>query len=108
MSEIGENTCIQFRDRAEESNMHSSWLDIKNKWSGGNSEAYCYVHDVGRVEGPNPVVLDRGIPGRGCINRRTITHELLHKLGLHHEQNRYDRDYFVIVQNQYIEICEKI
>ena len=33
--------------------------------------------------------------GRGCWRRGTIMHEFLHSLGIHHTQNRWDRDRYV-------------
>ena len=33
--------------------------------------------------------------GNGCFDSSTIEHEFLHALGVHHEQNRPDRDQFV-------------
>jgi len=35
--------------------------------------------------------------GRGCWGRGTIMHEFLHSLGIHHTQNRWDRDKYVQV-----------
>jgi len=35
--------------------------------------------------------------GRGCWGRGTIMHEFLHSLGIHHTQNRWDRDKYVHV-----------
>lgn len=36
-------------------------------------------------------------PGHGCWRDDSIQHEVLHVLGIHHEQVRYDRDDFVQV-----------
>ena len=38
----------------------------------------------------------------GCANRRTIKHELMHRLGFIHEQSRPDRDEFVHVVEENI------
>jgi len=45
---------------------------------------------VGRIGGHQPLSL-----GDRCIERGTITHELLHALGLYHEHQRSDRDNYV-------------
>jgi len=41
--------------------------------------------------------------GNGCLDKYTIQHELLHALGLHHEQSRYDRDDYVQIMWDNIE-----
>jgi len=33
--------------------------------------------------------------GEGCETTKTVVHELLHLLGMFHEQTRYDRDLYV-------------
>merc|ERR1712055_1283525 len=37
--------------------------------------------------------------GRGCWGRGTIMHEFLHSLGIHHTQNRWDRDKYIQVND---------
>ena len=45
---------------------------------------------VGRQGGKQDLNLSRG-----CENYLTVTHEILHAAGVHHEQSRPDRDEFV-------------
>jgi len=59
---------------------------------------YSYVGCVGSQGGKNGQIINLQSPG--CINRRVVTHEVLHTLGFSHEQNRHDRsDYVDIVEN---------
>lgn len=51
----------------------------------------CYS-PVGRTGGSQEVAL-----GDACLNHGTIQHEILHALGLWHEQSRSDRDDFIQV-----------
>ena len=45
--------------------------------------------------------------GNGCIYTRTITHELLHALGLFHEHQRRDRDNYVEIHRENINLNDK-
>lgn len=38
-----------------------------------------------------------------CMTFDTVVHELLHAVGLYHEQSRYDRDGYITVQYANIE-----
>ncbi len=66
-------------------------------------EAFNYVWSIGAtllwvVAWGQTVSLDRA----GCISLSIVQHELLHALGIHHEQNRSDRDSHVQILLKYI------
>jgi len=75
--------CITFVQRTNQAN----WVAI-SKTGGG-----CYSY-VGRqlAAGSQQVSLDDG-----CVYTMIVAHELLHALGVWHEQSRPDRDTFVII-----------
>jgi hypothetical protein len=51
----------------------------------------CFTTGVGMSPGVNWVSLS----STSCMVHRIIIHELLHAIGLHHEQSRYDRDQYL-------------
>eukprot|EP00092_Neocalanus_flemingeri_P032690 GFUD01035555.1.p1 GENE.GFUD01035555.1~~GFUD01035555.1.p1 ORF type:complete len:1295 (+),score=228.20 GFUD01035555.1:99-3983(+) len=83
-----------------------SFIEVTAHFSGGHliftsagdadhppNGCYSYVGSVGSQGGKNGQILNLG--GPECLNRRVVTHELLHALGCTHEQNRFDRNKFV-------------
>ncbi len=58
---------------------------------------------VGMVRPGQPLSLN----SKGCFSKGTIQHELLHALGFHHEQSRFDRDKHVKI-NPHNVISDKI
>jgi len=85
MRTIEKHTCIRFPERTNEKN----YIVI---YTGGGG---CSSH-VGMLGNHYPVQhvsLDKD----ACMIHRTIMHELLHSVGLHHEQSRFDRDEYLTI-----------
>ncbi|XP_050391294.1 uncharacterized protein LOC126810336 [Patella vulgata] len=79
MAHIQENTCVRFKKK-KKSDKH--YVLFK-------SEAGCWSN-VGRRGGEQIINL-----GRGCEHLGTAVHEIMHALGIWHEQARSDRDKYV-------------
>ena len=57
---------------------------------------------IGRHPGKNIVYLKHNEYEQSCMSSYTVTHELFHALGLHHEHNRLDRDEYVIIHYEHM------
>ncbi|CAK5122057.1 unnamed protein product [Meloidogyne enterolobii] len=96
MDKISDNTCVKFRPRRRNEN---DYVDIQNKINEG-----CYT-TVGQIRGRQVLMLESGweescgwgclLTYPGCTDHSTVIHELMHKVGLWHEQMRYDRDKYI-------------
>jgi len=84
MREIESQTCVRFKPRTNETNYITIY-----KGQGCSSQ-------VGMFGGRQYVSLQ----DPGCWYHSTIVHELLHAVGLWHEQSRYDRDDYLIINLQ--------
>ncbi|XP_071037837.1 astacin-like metalloprotease toxin 5 [Parasteatoda tepidariorum] len=80
MNNYHNNTCVRFVPRTDERNYIILYL-------GKGCSSF-----VGKINGPQKLSL-----GYGCHNFGTIVHELGHALGFYHEQNRSDRNEYLIV-----------
>lgn len=85
---IEEETCIDFRAYKDSDN---HYVVIRGDKDG------CWSY-VGRKEGGQTLNL-----GEKCVRHGVVVHELLHALGLHHQQSSHDRDDFVTIHWQNIE-----
>lgn len=87
--QYSKHTCIKFIPRRP---TDKDYISIENGASG------CWS-SVGRVGGKQVVNLQ----SPGCVNKvGTVIHELLHVVGMLHEQNREERDKFVTIQKNNI------
>lgn len=92
MGQIEDNTCIRFRARAQE----EDYIFFNLTGLGCST---C----VGRMPGINVIKLAGQSRYGTCLTFETVMHEVLHKLGLYHEQARADRDEFVTIVEENIE-----
>nr|XP_049574611.1 low choriolytic enzyme-like [Syngnathus scovelli] len=60
--------------------------------------ASCQSH-LGQIGGGQIIDLDKN----GCVQKDIVQHEVLHALGIHHEQVRPDRDDYVKINYENIE-----
>ncbi|KAE8587877.1 hypothetical protein XENTR_v10022160 [Xenopus tropicalis] len=86
MQEFETLTCVRFRPWTTES-------DFLNIVSNGGCAS-----SIGKSGGAQRVALD----ANGCMSMGIIEHELNHALGFYHEQNRSDRDDYVIIHPENI------
>lgn len=88
LNEIQSKTCITFVRRTTEK-------DFVNIYSGNGCSSY-----VGRIGGGQNLSLMRN----GCVYHGIVIHEFMHALGFHHMQSSYDRDNYVRILYENIEV----
>jgi hypothetical protein len=81
------NTGIEFRERTNE----EDYVFIKCEDDDGSGRGG--ASPVGRQRGGSNVIVFT----RGKFNKGTVIHELMHALGIWHEQSRPDRDNFIAI-----------
>nr|QJD38955.1 astacin-like metalloprotease [Hasarius adansoni] len=81
MQDYHSNTCLRFVPRTNERN----YIKL---FSGQG--CYSYLGMINRGEQQLSL-------GNGCLYRGTIVHELGHAIGFFHEQNRSDRDQYLVI-----------
>jgi len=92
LAELANHTCITYRPREL---ADADWVFIQN---GANGTG-CFS-SVGKVGGRQTLNLEPR-----CVDRHgTIIHEMLHAIGFYHEQSRPDRDEYVTVVWDKIEV----
>ena len=91
MDHIEENSCVRFLPRTDQ----HDYVDI----IPGNGGCYAYSpywDGGGRRE--------IGLEQSWCVSQYVVVHELLHTLGVRHEQQRPDRDDYVTVHWDNIQV----
>lgn len=88
LEEYRTKTCVEFRPKTDADTDYVHILPDDG----------CYSL-VGKVGGKQPVSL-----GDGCMSKGIIIHELMHAVGFFHEQSRADRDDYVNILWENIEI----
>ncbi|CAL8074774.1 unnamed protein product [Orchesella dallaii] len=86
LQEIASKTCVKFAVHKDSHALHGhDHVHISKTKSKG---CWSYVGRVGNGK------QDLSLP-IGCINHRTVVHEVMHALGFSHEHVRHDRDNYV-------------
>jgi astacin len=85
MAAIQSRSCVRFVQRTTQRN----YVNIIKTTNG------CYSN-VGMSGGPQDLSLQDDSTGT-CMTYDIVIHELLHAVGLYHEQSRYDRDQYITV-----------
>ena len=94
MKNIEENSCVKFRLATV---VDKDWVEIISKDDG------CFAELGFLGPGYGKHAFNLGI--EGCFLKSTIVHELLHVLGVSHEQTRPDRDQYLTVNWKNMEVC---
>ena len=88
IDEIEKASCVKFRPATV---ADKDWVEIDNKETG----CFAILGYNGPGHGKHEVNLERKSSSGTCITKGVIVHELLHILGVNHEQNRPDRDNYM-------------
>lgn len=98
MEIFGSKTCIQFIETTEDEMSVHQIKFIKSKHGCGTSVGYHIYRNESQIVAFSDY----------CISlRATMQHELLHVIGLFHEQCRYDRDEVIDIHWENIEESQK-
>lgn len=93
INNIEEETCVQFRSYKDKD---EAYVVIRGDKDG------CWSY-VGRKASGQTLNL-----GEKCVRHGIVVHELLHALGLHHQQSSHDRDDYVTIHWKNIEEGESL
>lgn len=89
IEEYHKNTCLKFVGRT---NSDRNYVSIVKGRPGVCSSP------VGR----QPNAVNTVNLGQGCVNVRTVVHEIMHSVGFKHEMSRFDRDNYITLVSQNI------
>ncbi|XP_063438026.1 protein SpAN-like isoform X2 [Mytilus trossulus] len=93
--ELKKKTCIQLVPKGSDKTQglsHKSYVEFNPKSDGCSSY-------VGRISpGKQEIILENP----GCVEHSIVLHEIMHAIGMEHEQSRSDRDKFIKIFNKNI------
>ncbi|XP_071139524.1 protein SpAN-like isoform X1 [Mytilus edulis] len=94
--ELEKKTCIQLVPKGSDKTQglsHKSYVEFVPKSDGCTSY-------VGRItDGKQDITLENP----GCVQHSIVLHEIMHAIGMEHEQSRSDRDKYIKIFNENIE-----
>ena len=90
IKDIEDNSCVKFRP-ANIADL--DWIEIDDNGEG----CFATLGFIGPGAGKHTLNLNIGTSSATCITKGVIVHELLHILGVSHEQVRPDRDNYMTV-----------
>ena len=104
MKNIEENSCVKFRLATV---LDVDWVEIHSEKKG---VCNANVGFLGPGHGKHSVNLGAGDndKSKGCFTKGVVVHELLHMLGVSHEQNRPDRDQHLRVDWKNMKVSQNI
>lgn len=94
MRTIEKESCVRFEEVKDP--LETAYVLVQ----AGNNGCHSSVGYLNKVQS---VTLQIFPLDEGCFRMGTIVHELLHSLGFYHEQSSWDRDDFVVVQEENIQ-----
>ena len=87
---IEKASCIKFRPATT---ADKDWVEIDSTQSG----CFADLGFLGPGKGKHELNIEIGTDQATCLTKSVVVHELLHNLGVNHEQTRPDRDEYMTI-----------